>query len=168
VLFGAPIAHEDDEERALRCALDLRALDAQLRDLRTPARIGVNTGFVYCGLVGSMARQEYTVMGDAVNLAARLMQAAQPGQILAGDTTYRPAGARFEWQPLPPMQVKGKAEPVGVQSLRAVAERRALGLHEPAYDLPLVGRERELHVARGAIDQAARGRGQIVGITADR
>ncbi len=79
VLFGAPIAHEDDAERALRCALEIRSIPGQT------TRIGVNTGFVYCGQVGSDARREYTVMGDAVNLppdAGRRARAGagQPGR----------------------------------------------------------------------------------------
>jgi predicted ATPase len=106
-------------------------------------------------------------MGDAVNLAARLMQAAKPGQILAGDSTYRPTGHRFDWEPLAPMQVKGKSEPVGVQALRAAAERVGVRLSEPAYALPMVGRVRELRRAREAIERAAQGHGQIIGITAE-
>ena len=71
MLFGAPLAYENDVERANHCALELRNLPA------VEARIGINTGFVFCGLIGSAARQEYTVIGDVVNLASRLMQAAQ-------------------------------------------------------------------------------------------
>src|SRR5262245_30329260 len=100
VLFGAPLTHENDEERAIRCALELRGLGVAIR-------IGINTGFVYCGQVGSPARQEYTVMGDPVNLAARLMQAAQPGQILVSSFTWRYIPEAFVWEQLAPINVKG-------------------------------------------------------------
>src|SRR5260370_12154500 len=70
ILFGTPIAHEKDEELALRCALELSKLT------QCPARFGINTGYVYCGGIGSARRQEYTVIGVAVNLAARLIPAA--------------------------------------------------------------------------------------------
>ena len=77
VLFGAPIAHENDPERALRCALELQ----RLRGART-AGIGIAAGLTYCGVVGAPTRREYAAVGDTVNLAARLMQAAGQGRIL--------------------------------------------------------------------------------------
>jgi class 3 adenylate cyclase/predicted ATPase len=161
VLFGAPVAHEDDEERAVRCALELSALPDR------PTRIGINTGFVYCGQVGSDARREYTVIGDAVNLAARLMQAARPGQILVSGATRQHIAAEFDWEALDPITVKGKSEPVEVYAAREVREQPALPLREPAYALPLVGRERELRQAEDAIERARQGRGQVIGLCAE-
>jgi class 3 adenylate cyclase/tetratricopeptide (TPR) repeat protein len=160
VLFGAPVAHENDEERAIRCALDLQSIDAAVR-------IGVNTGFVYCGQVGSPIRQEYTVMGDPVNLAARLMQAAGAGQILVSSFTQRYLARVFAWEPLAPLLVKGKAEPVAVYAARGAARAPVPRLTELAYVLPMVGRSRELQQAREQLAQARASRGQVIGITAD-
>ncbi|MBL8162264.1 MAG: tetratricopeptide repeat protein [Anaerolineae bacterium] len=157
ILFGAPVAHENDPERALRCALEIARLPM-------PARIGVNTGFVYCGQVGSPLRQEYTVMGDAVNVSARLMQATQPGQILVSESTKRPAQGFFSWQEMEPLTVKGKVEPVPVALLHGTVEAPALELQEPSYALPMVGREREMALAREKIAAARAGNGQILGI----
>lgn len=162
-LFGAPVAHENDEERAVRCALDLLALPLP----GGPARIGVHAGFVYCGLAGSDARQEYTVIGDAVNLASRLMQAAGAGQILVSGSTQRTVGTRFVWEALAPIPVKGKSEPVEIFAAREVREPAASPLQEPSYALPMVGRERELRLAQDAIRRAGAGQGRLIGITAE-
>ena len=161
VLFGAPIAHENDPERALRCALELRALPDTL------ARIGVNSGYVFCGQVGAPDRQEYTVMGDAVNLAARLMQAAAPGQILVSAATHAAGGKAFTSETLPPLHVKGKTEPVGCHSLTDVRRESRMHLQEPQYALPMVGRGAELRQAEAGIARALQGQGQIIGVTAE-
>jgi class 3 adenylate cyclase/tetratricopeptide (TPR) repeat protein len=156
--FGAPIAHEDDEERALRCALELRA---------PGVRIGVSSAFVYCGLVGSERRREYTVIGDGVNLAARLMQAAAPGQILASQAAQRAAEGRFQWgQPLT-LALKGKAEAATAYPLEGLPEEAALRLSEPPPGLPLVGRRRELRLFSGLLERTLRGEGQALGVTAE-
>lgn len=157
IVFGAPVAHEDDPERALRCAVEIQALGRA-------ARIGVNSGFAYCGLVGSPSRHEYTVMGDAVNVAARLMQAAGPGEVLAGAATRRPVAQTFFWEPLAPMPLKGKAAPIEVfrsRGPRAAADR---ALAEPGPSLPLIGRGAELELSIARLDLAARGRGQVIGV----
>lgn len=162
LLFGAPVAHEDDVDRALRCLLELRALP------RAPMRAGLNTGFVFCGQVGSPMRQEYTVMGDAVNLAARLMQAAQPGEILVSEQARAAAHAdHFQWQPRTPIQVKGKSEPVKLCALQGLAAQSRLRLQEPRYALPMVGRQAELRHARERLLRARLGRGQVLGISAE-
>lgn len=161
LLFGAPIAHEDDAERALRCALEIR---------QTPGcetRIGVNTGFVYCGQVGSENRHEYTVMGDAVNLAARLMQAAGQGQILVGEATYRDASRAFEWGQEQQITVKGKTHPVLAYPLGEIKRGIRLGLQEPRYTLPMVGRQAEMQIIDECLSQGVAGQGQIVGLTAE-
>ena len=161
VLFGAPIAHEDDAERALRCALELKALPD------TPVRIGINIGFVYCGQVGSAVRQEYTVMGDAVNLAARLMQAAQPGQILVSDATHSMGIETFAWERGASIRAKGKSEPVGVHALVRLKRQVGLRLQEPEYALPMVGRQAELGRVQEKLARVQQSQGQIIGITAE-
>ena len=160
VLFGAPLAHEDDELRAVHCALALQALPV-------PARIGVNTGVVFCGQVGSAVRQEYTVMGDPVNLAARLMQASQPGQVLVSDFTRRYAAAGFSWQALPSIRVKGKSEPIEIFTAGAAQAPAVQALRTPAGALPLVGRTHELAEAAALIAQVQAGRGRVFGLIAD-
>lgn len=161
VLFGAPIAHENDEERAVRCALELSRLP------HCVARFGVNTGRLYCGSVGSLARQEYTVMGDAMNLAARLMQAAQPRQILAGETTHQPAAGRFTWRALEPMTVKGKAAPVAVFESLGEAEQSSYRLQPQPYTVPMVGRGNQLQIIAERLELVRQGRGQVVALTAE-
>src|SRR5213075_2574674 len=96
VLFGAPRAHEDDPERAVRCALEMqhamRDLSADLertRGFELRLHIGINTGEVLAGRMGSSREHDYTVMGDAVNLAARLQNTAEAGEIVVGEGTYR-------------------------------------------------------------------------------
>ncbi len=161
ILFGTPIAHENDEERALRCALELRTLP------QCPAHFGINTGYVYCGGIGSARRREYTAMGDAVNVAARLMQAAQPGHSVVSGFTQRYVKGKFLWRTFPPLQVKGKVEPIPIGEPLAVRDRGASHLQEPAYTLPMVGREAELRLAEAKIALVLQGQGQIIGVTAD-
>lgn len=161
VLFGAPVAYENSEEGALYCALALQALEGPR------IRVGVNSGFVYCGQVGSAVRQEYTVMGDAVNLAARLMQAAEPGQILVGEATYHTIEGKFMWDPPLTLQVKGKKEAIYPRNLLGQREQSARQMQRARYSLPMVGRQPELQQIMERLDLAARGEGQIVGITAE-
>ncbi len=157
-LFGTPVAHENDEARALRCALEISQIKGVVM------RIGVNTGFVYCGLVGSASRQEYTVMGDAVNLAARLMQAAQPSQVLVSLATQHSAGLGFDWQALPAIMVKGKEQPVELFELKGVRTSSGNRLAEPVYTLEMVGRTAELSLAKERLSLARMGEGQLVSI----
>ncbi|MBN1485939.1 MAG: tetratricopeptide repeat protein [Chloroflexia bacterium] len=166
IFFGAPTAHEDDEERALLCALALQQLVGT--GGVTGQRIGINTGRVFVGHVGSPRRQEYTTIGDAVNLTSRLMEAARPGQILVGENTYLGAAEGFSWNALPPLKVKGKAEPAAVRELAECLSCQSLRLQEPAYNLPMVGRQEELgHMEALLARIRETGRGHVVGITAE-
>jgi predicted ATPase/class 3 adenylate cyclase len=164
LLFGAPLAHEDDEARALRCALDVRRLS------HAGSRIGVNTGFAFCANIGSQTRREYTVMGDAVNLAARLMQVAQPDQIVVGATTYREGTRRasseqFEWHELGHISVKGKSDSIPAFALQDVTT--SMPAKTRRLDPPLIGREIELAQATAALERALQGEGQIIVVTAE-
>jgi class 3 adenylate cyclase len=126
-VFGAPVAHEDDPERALRVALAMRERIAVLNrrwserlGARVTLHIGVNTGLVVAGKIGSDLDSDggaYAVSGDTVNSAARLQNAAQPGQILVSRTTYRLAQEAFTFQALEPVQVKNRREPLDVYEL---------------------------------------------------
>jgi class 3 adenylate cyclase/tetratricopeptide (TPR) repeat protein len=110
VLGLPPLSHTDDPQRALRAAIDMHA---GLNALGLASSIGVCSGTAFCGVVGNDRRREYTVMGDVVNLSARLMQAASGG-ILCDEQTRNRAGSRIEFQTLAPLIVKGKAAPVPV------------------------------------------------------
>jgi len=122
-VFGAPRAHENDCERALRCALDmLEAVAVYNRSLKTPVglSIGVNAGPVIAGNVGAGEQLGYSVIGDAVNLAQRLQSAARTGQILVGPLLPVRCGDLFDLSAMAPIKVKGKQQPVPVFELRGV------------------------------------------------
>jgi class 3 adenylate cyclase len=119
-VFGAPRAAEHHAEHALRAALELLpavAVYNRERGLELGLHIGANTGPVIAGAVGSHARHDYSVTGDAVNVAARLEGAAAAGQILVGPSTYRHTVQRFEFERLAPVVLKGKARPLDVYRL---------------------------------------------------
>jgi len=167
VQFGAPAGHENDEERALLCALELKQLVAS-NPVITAQCIGVTTGKAFVGNLGAPNRQEYAVMGDVVNLSARLMQAAAPQRILVDEPTYRAAGQFFAWEVLDPITVKGKSQPVPVFALNGRLHRRAQVLLEDPYTLPMVGRADELRRLEVLAERVQRqGSGAVVGITAE-
>jgi class 3 adenylate cyclase/tetratricopeptide (TPR) repeat protein len=134
-VFGVPAAHEDDAMRAVRAAAEMR--DA-LPELDLQARIGLNTGIVVTGT------DERLATGDAVNVAARLEQAAEPGEVLLGEPTFALVREAVEVAPLEALELKGKAEAVPAYRLLAVRGARERRRHE----MPFVGRERELAVVR--------------------
>ncbi len=168
--FGAPIAHEDDAERACRAALAIlsgaQQYAARLEEGRGipgfNVRVGINTGLVVVGEVGSDLRVEYTAMGDAVNLAARMESAAEPGTILVTDDTHRLITSMFETEDLGLMEVKGKVEPIPVHRVLApkVVSRKLRGI--AGLESPLVGREAEFGVLREAMERLGAGVGGIV------
>jgi len=173
LIFGAPVAHEDDERRALACALEMQhtAVRADGLPFIADQRIGVASGHVFAGDVGSECRREYTVMGDVVNLSARLMQAAGTGEILVERETARRAAEEFTCQELTPITVKGKRDPVPVCRVVGIREEAKIwgageaeaGRRRP----PIVGRERELVLIDEIIARAAAGRGQLLVITGE-
>jgi class 3 adenylate cyclase/tetratricopeptide (TPR) repeat protein len=143
-VFGVPVVHEDDALRAVRAAVEMR--DA-LPELGVPGRIGVTTGEVVTGT------EERLATGDAVNVAARLEQAAQPGEILIGEETLRLTRDAVQVEGVAPLSLKGKAEPVAAYRLVAVHGEEGFARHA---DTPMVGRETELRRLRDAYDQALR------------
>lgn len=164
--FGAPIAHDDDAARAMAAALELRTAPPTL-GYSADVRIGVAAGRVFTGAYGGAIQRTYGALGDAVNLAARLMQHATSGGILVGDGARKAAAHGFTWQSLPPLTVKGKADPVAVYGLVGAAKRHAAHAQQSSYVLPMVGREAELALVDRTIEQALTGRGQILAITAE-
>ena len=164
VSFGAPLAHEDDAIRAVKAALELR--DLQM-DFITEVQIGVSQGLARTGACGGMHRRTYGAIGDAVNMAARLMQNAPSGQALVNQNVRKATAEEFTWEELPPLRVKGKSEPVTVFRLIASQEHQGIRLHEPKYALPMVGRAIELALIEQKLNRALHGQGQVVGITAE-
>lgn len=171
LIFGAPVAHEDNEARAVRCALDMQARVRQGEDLAfiTNQKIGIASGYVFAGNVGSERRREYTVMGDDVNLSARLMQAAGEWEILMEERTARRVEEEFVCTPLPPIRVKGKHEPIAIYRPEGVREEPRLWGRSAARRraTPIVGREAELARAREIIEKARAGQGQLLVISGE-
>jgi class 3 adenylate cyclase/tetratricopeptide (TPR) repeat protein len=154
-VFGIPQLHEDDALRAVRAADDMRqALEVLNFDLERDhgvglaARIGVNTGEV---VAGDPASGQRLVTGDAVNVAARLEQAASPGQILLGEATFRLVKDAVDVEATEPLDLKGKASPVPAFRLRAIREGRAG--HARHLDAAMVGRDKEIELLGGALDR---------------
>jgi class 3 adenylate cyclase/tetratricopeptide (TPR) repeat protein len=164
--FGAPVAHEDNTTRALSAAIELRKSLPALQCL-TDFNIGISQGSMRTGAYGSSQRRTYGLQGDHVNLAARLMQAAAPGEILVSQVAQESASDMFIWRAHPPLQVKGKAEPVIAFTLEGKKEWNALGFQEGSYALPMVGRVQENALAKQKIELVIEGRGQIIGISGE-
>jgi class 3 adenylate cyclase/tetratricopeptide (TPR) repeat protein len=163
LLFGAPEAHEDDEERGVAAAKAFVEELPRATDLPLVHSIGVNTGRVYCGALGAADRHEYTVMGDSVNLAARLMQAAGPGEILFSSGTAAGLRRRLAAVPLPPIRVKGKS---GLIELFRPVERTAVPSAERDR-VPFVGRRNERSRLRSALSRVVSGRGRVVSLVGE-
>jgi class 3 adenylate cyclase/tetratricopeptide (TPR) repeat protein len=145
-VFGIPEVHEDDALRAVRAAADMRsALDRLNQELdreqgvQLSIRTGINTGEV---VTGDRSSEPELVVGDTVNTAARLEQAARPGEVLFGRTTYRLVRDAVDAEPIEPLILKGKTERVSAFRLRSVAPG-AEGVAR-RLDSPMVGRDREL------------------------
>lgn len=143
-LFGAPIAHENDAERAVLAALDMLKVTARRSDDSDhllSIRVGLNQGEVVAAHVGSESRQQYTVMGDTVNVASRLEGEAAPDTVLVSQSVYERIGSRFETEAVDPVTVKGKSEPL--RAYRVVQYRPSTPA--PTQEAtPFVGRDEEL------------------------
>jgi class 3 adenylate cyclase len=146
-VFGAPTAHGDDPERAVRAALAVReavaALNADKPELELHIRGAVNTGEAVVTLSARPALGEAMVAGDVVNTASRLQQHAPVGEIVVGEETYRATRDAIEYEPLEPVAAKGKASPIA--TWRAVATSSAAGERDLS-STPFVGRTREIGV----------------------
>ena len=170
-VFGAPRAHEDDPVRALRAALDMLRhvdeLNAQWSSRLGRAvtlHIGVHTGPVVAGSLGSAAGASYAVTGDTVNTASRLLSAAEPGTVLVSDATCALARHRFAFEPAGELTPRGRSQ--GLTVHRLVSERNdapsARGLAELGLNAPLVGREDALERLGLAVERMRQGHAQVV------
>ena len=158
---GAPRAIGDEEERML---LVLRRIVDD--GLPLPVRIGVHRGALFAGDIGPHYRRTYTVMGDVVNLAARLMAKAPPGEIYATAAVVDRSPTRFRRAPLEPFMVKGKVRPVHALSIGPVRARRGKGDSVPIR-FPLIGRDHELALLAQALDDASRGQGRLIELVSE-
>jgi class 3 adenylate cyclase/RNA polymerase subunit RPABC4/transcription elongation factor Spt4 len=170
-VFGAPVAHEDEPERALRAALAMHErMDALSRRwerrLGQPIalHVGVNTGPVVAGNLGATPGAAYAVTGDTVNTASRLQAAASSGETLVSRATYHLTQHAFAFDPLPDLSVKGKAEPLAVYRLLAAfgGVRSARGLEAHGLAAPLVGRDEEFGQLLAAFGRMLSERAQVV------
>ena len=179
-----PLAHEDDAARGVQAAL---AMQTALRDLGWRYAIGITTGRAFCGSVGNAARREYTMMGDVVNLAARLMQAAAgtkdegpktkgarsnednqtsslvlgPWSILCDEATYQAAQSQIAFESLPPIKVKGKAHPISIYRPSATAPFAAQ-TRTPKPQTQIVGRAAERMILADELQNLQRGHSGVV------
>ncbi len=166
-LFGAPIAHEDDSERALRAAFRMRDSLAKFsneRGIKLQMRAGISTGEV---LVGALhAGGDYTVMGDTVNIANRLQSMANPGEVLVGSLTQAATASVVQFEGRGELKLRGRNEPVGV--FAACGELAPPGRRRNSNRAPLVGRSLELQQLTSAINTAlSRRRAQLVQIVGE-
>ncbi|NOZ06496.1 MAG: tetratricopeptide repeat protein, partial [Chloroflexi bacterium] len=178
-LFGAPIAHEDDAERAVLSALEMEeALAKTNQAIRTTweqtnipgtlppplyQQIGINTGFVFASNVGDRHRQEYSIMGDEVNLAARLIGVTKDNQILVSAATYHKLADQFVVREQPAVRVKGKALPVQTYQVLGAQRETTRVVHQTT----LVGRTSELEALRSTLERVEHGEGQMMAIAGD-
>ena len=167
--FGAPVAHEDDPERAVRAALDMLArIEGYRRELQASygidfqIRIGINTGPVLVGNVGSDLRYEYTALGDAVNVAARMQTAADPGTILIAAGTHHFVSGLVDVRDVGALEVKGKSEPVHAYEVVGLKAERVSSRGLAGLESPMVGRSDALDALTSALAAARAGHGGAV------
>lgn len=165
VAFGAPTAHEDDIARAAAAALELRLLPTTTDSIAWVS-IGLSQGIMRTGAYGSASRRTYGVLGDEVNLAARLMEHAVPGDVLASEAVWQ-ATPDFIWQTLPALNVKGKRATLTPAKLIGRKEQDMRRQSQTMTSLPMIGRQIELALIVEKLELARQGRGQIVSITGD-
>ncbi len=185
ITFGAPIKHEDDRERAVAAALEIqsrlaalnRRIDEDVRHLQARSRralvretyvqqrMGLTFGMTFAGEAGWKQRREFTVMGDDVNLAARLMATAQFGDILIGENVYERARFNFTAEPLPPLILKGKSKPI--QAYRVTGALRETAIAHRDDEMPFIGHDQFLLTLNLILPQVKRGRSRAIGLVGD-
>jgi class 3 adenylate cyclase/tetratricopeptide (TPR) repeat protein len=156
-IFGAPVAHEDDAQRGVRAGLGMQDAMTEVNEGLPPGehldlRVGVNSGEVLAGAVG----EDYTVIGDTVNVAARLQSAARPGTVTVGERTMRATRDAVRYAALEPLELKGKAEPVPAWEAVGLTQAQPVGRPSPARESPLVGRDDQLEALEALYQRVVR------------
>ncbi len=160
-MFGIPIPHELDPENAVRAALEMQAGLAQLATQpRIQMRVGLHTGLVLMGSIGSDVKREYSAFGDSMNLAARLQAAAPVGGVLISHDTYRYVRGVFDLTPQPPLLVKGKSAPIQTYIVQRARPRpfRTVTRGVAGIEVRTIGREAELNKIQTAFETVCRDR----------
>src|ERR687889_2858916 len=175
--FGAPVAHEDDAERAVRAGLDIQAAAREYalvtrRDYGVDfgVRVGINTGLAVLAAVGDEIRTEYTAMGDTTNVAARLQSAAEPGTVLISADTYHLVKELFAFKARGATMVKGKSTPIETYEVLAPRDvpGKVRGLEGEGLASPLVGRAAEFRLVHDKLEEVAReGHGAFVAVVGE-
>src|SRR5918994_4602908 len=169
--FGAPVAHEDDAERAVRAGLEIQEAargyaEAVRRNygVEFAIRVGINTGLAVLAAVGDEIRTEYTAMGDTTNVAARLQSAADPGTVLISADTYHLVKQLFELRPRGGAMVKGKSAPIVTYEVLSprVLPGKVRGLE--GLTSPLVGRAAEFKLVNDKLNEVREGHGAFVAV----
>jgi class 3 adenylate cyclase len=160
-VFGAPVAHEDDAERAVRAGLRILRAIGELNeadpDLNLQVRVGINTGDAVVAVGARPERGEGIVTGDVVNTAARIQSAAPVNGVAVGEQTYRATSTVFEYEPLLPVSVKGKSERLSLWRAKAVRDRFGTDVTRD-HATPFVGRELEKPLLIGTLERAVQQR----------
>jgi class 3 adenylate cyclase/tetratricopeptide (TPR) repeat protein len=164
--FGALIAHEDDVRRSVQAALELMQSSQEFPFLQS-IQIGISSGIMRTGAYGGLTRRTYGILGDEVNVAARLMAAAAPGEILVSGQVHQKVANLFTFGPSLPLRLKGKAEPLSTFKVIGHYHKHAISLEETHYALPMIGRQAELSLITEKLELAGQGQGQVIGLSAE-
>ena len=172
-LFGVPVAHDEDPVRAVQAALAIHALMNELSDRhagrigrKLAIHIGVNTGLVLAQR-SDLREGAFQVTGDAVNTGARLTGVAGPGEVIVGPATYDAISVFFDTEPLPPMSLRGKRDPLVPHRVLGIVARSRFDAARRRGLSKLVGRAEELERFRGALDQLSRGRSGWIAVSGE-
>ncbi|HGJ65741.1 TPA: zinc-ribbon domain-containing protein, partial [bacterium] len=160
-LFGAPILHENDAERAILSAIDMREA---IGDYDLKVSIGINTAMMTVGEIQTQLHNEYTAYGNDINLAKRLQESAEAGQILVGSGTHRLTRRAFDFDVIPSLAVKGFSQPVTAYSVKQVKTHPEKLRGIEGLRARMIGREHEFTDVKESVDEWLSGHGQIVSI----
>ena len=172
MVFGTPYSHENDPERAVRASLEIMKSiekngEIEINDhkIRLKARIGINTGLCISGEIGSPSRKEFTVIGDAVNLASRLQNNVDPGCISVGEKTYQRTKKDFIYSQPYKLKIKGKSDLVISHILKDIQIAAKYGeMSEEIIYSPFIGRKKELNILRYLLKKSLQSKGQVIKI----
>jgi len=170
-LFGFPVAHEDDPERAIRASLAMinlipevnRALSTKLKkETDVGLHVGINMGTVVVGKIGSKEKREYTIMGDVVNITSRLKDIAEEGEIIVSETIFRASRYLFDYKICPSVPVKGIDEEIKIFKPLKVKEEPEPKRGIKGLTSPMIGRDKEFASIRKKLEELNKGKGSVL------